>query len=62
MAMGRAARGPARAGRAGPGPENPGSRALRPQTGLKHFYLIVLCATENFKFFVNYLQVLLKMS
>ena len=34
MATGRAARGPDRAG-----PENPGPRALRAETGLKIFYL-----------------------
>ena len=40
----------ASAGRAGPGPENPGPRALRAQTGLKFFYLRVLCAVENSNF------------
>ena len=32
------------------GPENPGPRALRAETGLKWFYLRVLCATENSNF------------
>ena len=32
------------------GPENPGPRASRAQTGLKFFYLKVLCATENSNF------------
>ena len=45
MATGRAARGPGRAG-----PENPGPRASRAQTGLKTFYLKVLGATENSNF------------
>ena len=36
------------AGRAGP--ENPGPRAFRAETGLKLFYLRVLCATENSNF------------
>ena len=44
MATGRAARGPGRAG-----PENPGQRASRAQTGLKFFYLKVLC-NGKFKF------------
>ena len=39
MATGRAARGPSRAG-----PENPGPRALRAETGLMNFHLRVLCA------------------
>ena len=39
---GRPRAGPGRAG-----PENPGPRASRAQTGLKFFYLKVLCATEN---------------
>ena len=30
--------------RAGPGPENPGPRALRAETGLMIFYLRFLCA------------------
>ena len=50
MATGRAARGPGRAGPGRAGPENPGPRASRTQTGLKIFYLKVLCATENSNF------------
>ena len=34
-----------RAGSGWAGPENPGPRALRAETGLKIFYLRVLCAT-----------------
>ena len=45
MATGRASRGQSRAG-----PENPGPRASRAETGLKIFYLKVLCATENSNF------------
>ena len=37
-------------GRPRAGPENPGPRASRAQTGLKIFYLKVLCATENSNF------------
>ena len=37
-------------GRPQAGPENPGPRALRAETGLKFFYLRVLCAMENSNF------------
>ena len=50
MATGRAARGPGRAGPNRAVPENPGPRASRAQTGLKMFYVKVLCATENSNF------------
>ena len=37
-------------GRPRAGPENPGPRASQAETGLKFFYLKVLCATKNSNF------------
>ena len=48
--------------RAGPGPENPGPRASPAKTGLKIVLFNSALCKLKFQIFVNYLQVLLKIS
>ena len=61
MGTGRAARGPARAGAGRAGPENPGPRAVRAETGLKTF-IESFSIKQKIQIFVNVLQILIKIS